>query len=507
MERPTITPTIKPSVKQYKAYQMLWNDFVSFVLYGGAAGGGKSWLGCEWLLTNCYNYPGSRWFIGRDELKRLMTTSYITWQKVCRWHKIPDSDWKLNGQYNYIEFVSGAAKGSRIDLLDLSYKPSDPLYERLGSLEFTGGWIEEAEEVEFLCFDILKTRVGRFMNTEFGLFPAKMLLTCNPTDGWLYRIFYKPFKENTLPQDHAFIKALYSDNPHTKEEYGKQLDKISDPLARARLRDGLWEYAGGTLSIINLDAIIDIFTNPIATGDMQGRMTADIARFGGDKMVAGCWRGLDLYRIVEKEKQGLNKTCEDLRSLSVKNQIPYSSIVVDEDGVGGGVVDHMEGIHGFMGGRSPILKPDEDVDNIEKRYQNLPSTYLKRQNYKNLRSQCYFLAGELINNRQMSISAEDLTEVQKQTIIEELQQVKREDTSASAPLQIVPKEKMKEALGHSPDFADMIMMRMYFELLKESPPEGVYNEPDEEVLRELGIENKFGGTEGYGIESFGLKAN
>ena len=61
--------------------------------------------------------------------------------------------------------------------------------------------------------------------------------------------------------------------------------------------------------------------------------------------------------------------------------------------------------------------------------------------------------------------------------------------------------------AHSPDFADMIMMRMYFELLKESPPEGVYNEPDEEVLRELGIENKFGGTEGYGIESFGLKAN
>jgi len=504
MERPTITPTLKPSVKQYKAYQMLWNNFVSFVLYGGAAGGGKSWLGCEWLLTNCYNYPGTRWFIGRKELKRLMSTSYVTWQKVCRWHKIPETDWKLNGQYNYIEFIDGAAKGSRIDLLDLSYQPSDPLYERLGSLELTGGWIEEAEEVEFLCFDILKARVGRFMNTEFNLFPPKILLTCNPTDNWLYRIFYKPYKEGVLPQDHAFVKALYSDNPYTREEYGKQLDKISDPIARARLRDGNWEYASGDMSVIQLDAVIDLFTNPPVLADGQRRLTADIARFGGDKIVMGGWMGWDLYSLLEKHHQGLNQTCDDLRSFSVREAIPYANIIVDEDGVGGGVVDHMTGIHGFMGGRSPILIPDDDVDNIEKRYQNLPANYLKRKNYRNLRSQCYFMVGELINNRLMSISA-DLTEVQKEIIIEELQQIKREDTAASAPLQIVPKEKMKEALGHSPDFADMIMMRMYFDLVKEAPPEGIYHEPDAQALFEQGIENQFGGIEGYGIEGFGLR--
>src|SRR3990167_4971386 len=138
-----ITPTIKPERKQHLAYLKLWDDQTFFVLMGGGAGGGKSWLGAEWLIVNCYRYPGSRWFIGRNELKRLMGSSFITFQKVCKHHQIPRDDWKLNGQYNYIEFKNG----SRIDLLDLKYTPSDPMYERFGSTEYTDGALDEAGEI------------------------------------------------------------------------------------------------------------------------------------------------------------------------------------------------------------------------------------------------------------------------------------------------------------------------------------------------------------------------
>lgn len=168
-------PQINPLPKQYEAWVALWDEVIKYVTFGGGAGGGKSWFGCEWLITNCYQYPGTKWFIGREELKRLMQSSYVTFKKVCKWHNIPDSDWKLNGQYNYIEFVNG----SRIDLLDLKELPADPLYERFGSLEFTGGWLEEAGEIKFRAFDVLKSRIGRHLNKEYSL-PPKVLITCNP---------------------------------------------------------------------------------------------------------------------------------------------------------------------------------------------------------------------------------------------------------------------------------------------------------------------------------------
>lgn len=464
-------PIINPTIKQDEAYTLLQDNVTQYLLFGGGAGGGKSWLGCEWLLTNCYFFPGSRWFIGRKELKRLMSSAYITWLKVCRHHKIPTEDWKLNGQYNFIEFTNG----SRIDLLDLAHQPADPLYERFGSLEYTGGWIEEAEEVEFLCFDVLKTRIGRFRNDEFGINPPKILLTCNPTQNWLYRIFYKPFSKGQLASTLAFVKSLYKDNPFTKDIYEGQLNSITDPVMRARLRDGLWEYTVDDLSLVSYDAILELFVNKVNDGERY--LTADIARMGSDKIVYGRWQGFNLYMIEDKTKQSLNTTEQEIRDILIKDGIPYNRAIVDEDGVGGGVVDHLYGILGFMGGRSALADPVSDIKGY----------------YRNLRSQCYYLLADKINKHEIAISA-PITEMQRECIIEELQQIRREDVASDAPLQVVSKDVMKEALGRSPDYADTLMMRMYFELSPKLPG---YNPPNAEYLRSIGIENEFGGGEFY----------
>lgn len=63
-------------------------------------------------------YPGTKWFIGREELKRLRESTLITFFKVCTQYGIKrDKDFKYNGQDHYIQF----ANNSRIDLLDLRY--------------------------------------------------------------------------------------------------------------------------------------------------------------------------------------------------------------------------------------------------------------------------------------------------------------------------------------------------------------------------------------------------
>jgi len=479
---------LKPTIKQDLCYQVLDNDTVRFPLFGGGAGGGKSWLGCEWILRNCYLYPRSKWFIGRKELKRLMTTTYITWLKVCRHHSIPRDSWKLNGQYNYIEFTSGKAKGSRVDLLDVGEKPSDPLYERFGSLECTGGWIEEAGEVSFMAFDVLKSRIGRHMNAEYDLLP-KMLLTCNPTQNWLFRVFYRPYRDKTMPSDYAFIPALHNDNPYHPSSYADQLEALEDPILRARLLEGRWEYSLDDLAIIDYEAILAMFEQEVEAS-IEGYVSADIARYGSDKVTIGIWKGLNLYDVHENHKQSLTITAGKLQEIMFKERIPYKRCVVDEDGVGGGVVDHLEGVQGFMGNRSPILRPDDEV---ETEYLNVPKSYLKKQNYKNLRTQCHFLLAQKINNHEISISAK-LDEKTKEMIIEELQRVKRVDTSADEPLRIVPKAEIKEAIGRSPDYSDMLMMRMYFELTKEMG-KSAYNPPNIDKMMNSKAISDFGGVE------------
>lgn len=440
-----ITPIIRPEPKQFEAYQLLFDKFTQFPLFGGGAGGGKTWLGAEWLMQNCYRYPGTHWFIGRNELKRLMGSSYQTFLKVCEYHKIPKDDWKLNGQYNFIDFKNT----SRIDLLDLKLLPTDPMFQRFGSLEFTGGWIEEAGEVNFGAFDMLKTRVGRWMNKEYDLFPPKILLTCNPEQNWLYRLFYKPWRKHQLPSGYAFVQALYGDNSYTRDEYEKQLDSITDPVLKKRLKQGLWEYAEGDNTLIFYDAIMDLFTNTVPE-DPQKYLTADIARFGSDLIVIGIWRGYNLYKIVVFKKQGIDQTANNIAELARLHGIPYSHIVADEDGVGGGVFDLLRGIKGFGGNASPLVRTDKR-DN-------------PKENYQNLRSQCAFMLAEKINNHMIAVTDKELEEKYKEMLVEDLQQVKRKDPDREIKLAIVPKEDIKDAIGRSPDFGDMMMMRMYFDL-------------------------------------------
>ena len=61
----------KKNEKQEQALKILTNNITREFLYGGAAGGGKSWLGASWLVFQCLAFPKTKWFIGREELKRL----------------------------------------------------------------------------------------------------------------------------------------------------------------------------------------------------------------------------------------------------------------------------------------------------------------------------------------------------------------------------------------------------------------------------------------------------
>jgi len=132
--------------------------------------------------------------------------------------------------------------------------------------------------------------------------------------------------------------------------------------------------------------------------------------------------------------------------------MPFSHILVDEDGIGGGVVDHLPGVKGFIANSPPV----EDAEG------NKPP-------YQHLKSQCTYLLADKVNRHDIAITTQDME--MRQEIIDELEQIKSRDADKDGKLKVLQKEDIIEILGRSPDYADMLMMRMFFEL---EEPEAVH---------------------------------
>jgi phage terminase large subunit len=424
--------------KQTKALDVLEDKQTNELIFGGGAGGAKSVLGCYWQIKNRLKYPGTRGLIGRAILKTLKDTTLNSFFFVAKEQGLKSNyHFVYNAQRNIISFPSTE---SEILLKDLYTYPSDPNFDELGSLEITDAFIDECNQVSKKAKDITKSRI-RYRLDEYGLIP-KILGTCNPAKNWVYSDFYKPHTLGTLEPNKKFIQALLSDNPFISEHYKENLLTL-DKNSIERLLYGNWEYDGDPASLIPINKIYDCFTNDFAeTG--QKYLTADIARFGRDKTVIGIWDGYRLIEILTLDKNKVTEAADLIKKLCHKNQIPISNVVIDDDGVGGGVTDILTGCNGFVNNSSPL--ENQKTNDTE--------------NYNNLKSQCYYKLAELINQSKIYIAE---TEYRDQ-IVQELEQVKQHNMDKDAKKQILPKDKVKELIGRSPDFSDMIMMRMFFEV-------------------------------------------
>src|SRR4028119_1526784 len=141
-------------LKQEHAVYYLKDSVTRELLYGGAAGGGKSKIGCVWVMEGCQKYPGSRWLIGRAKLKSLEETTLNTFFETTK-------ELGLTGCYTYNaqKHIIYWNNGSEILLKDLFYYPSDREFDSLGSLEITGAFIDEVPQVVYKAWQIVKSRI------------------------------------------------------------------------------------------------------------------------------------------------------------------------------------------------------------------------------------------------------------------------------------------------------------------------------------------------------------
>ena len=419
--------------KQENAVYYLKDNTTKEVVYGGAAGGGKSALGILWIIEQCQKYPETRWLIGRSKLKALKETTLNTFFELT-------SKLELSNQFHY-NSQSGVItwnNKSEILLKDLFLYPADPNFDSLGSLEITGAFIDECNQISYKAWQIVKSRI-RYKLNEYDLLP-KMLGTCNPSKNWVYNQFYLKDKNNTIESEKKFIQALPKDNPHLPKSYLESLLSL-DENSRQRLYFGNWEYDNDPSKLIDFEKIQNVFTNEFVEG---GKMyiSADVARFGSDKMVICVWSGFKVIEIVSLNKSSIVEIAQLIRELATKYQVPMSNVIIDEDGVGGGVVDMLKGCKGFVNNSKPLTVENQVVQ------------------YQNLKTQCYFKLAELIQSDKIFINCKEQTIIDE--ITKELEMVKRDKIDSDGKLQIISKEKVKASIGRSPDYSDALMMRMYF---------------------------------------------
>ena len=427
--------------KQREAFDYLVDTETSYLTYGGSAGPGKTFLGCLWLWFMCL-MDDTRYFIGRNNLKDTRESVVNTFKKATDKYNL--------GGFKSTDDGYVFRNGSEIIFLDLSFYPrKDPFFERLGSKEFTSGWIEEGGEVHPLAFEVLKSRVGRQKNNDLKI-KSKILVTCNPKKNWLYKYFYKPSRTKTLEPGYQFVQALHTDNPGLTEDYIAGLHSIKDPVTKRRLLEGEWEYDENPDALCGYDKIISVFKNKHVERGTPG-LTCDVARFGSDKAIVVVWLG---WVAIEKKVFPISKITDIqdyIKDVQQKYSIADYDAVADEDGVGGGLVDNLD-IQGFVNNSKPI--PENKWVEDKQAYMDV------YPNYANLKTQCAYYLADIINDNGMWIKFETSEEEYEQ-IVEELELLKSYKSDDDRKIQLLPKAKMKELIGRSPDWLDVLLMRSY----------------------------------------------
>lgn len=236
-----------PSGQQLKAHGVL----ADAMLFGGAAGGGKShWARSEHIML-ALTVPGSHTLLLRQtmpEIKRAVLPKLLK--------EIPPG----MGKYHYTDSMFKFHNGS---VLELGYLNSDKDLVRYLGAEYQLITFEEATSFPKRHYDALKGRLRsdkkleRLMLAQ-GLRP-RMLLTSNPGGighHWVKRMFVdpvpgggkmfrtRPTEKNPEPETRIFIPAKATDNPYQDANYLRTLNQMPENLRRI-YRDGDWDALEG----------------------------------------------------------------------------------------------------------------------------------------------------------------------------------------------------------------------------------------------------------------------
>jgi len=186
----------------------------------------------------------------------------------------------------------------------------------------------------------------------------------------------------------------------------------------------------------------------------------DQSGFGRDSCMVSIWDGLFITEFLQYA-EGISSG--ELDEILTSRTIPRSHCLVDSIGVGFGLKKEMPEVVSFVANAAPLKKKKQSTDE-----EGL-------DNYKNLRSQCWFELSNHVNTGMIGIYR-DLPINIKELLIEDLEVMKQMDEDKDGKMRVITKKELHDtaAMSRSTDAGDVLMMRMYFEI---NPNESAWSFP------------------------------
>lgn len=204
-----------------------------FVAFGGARGGGKSWVVRTKVILLAMKHPGIKILVMRRTLAELRSNHIVPLLQLTQGVAM------YSDLHKELRFTNGS-------LVMFGYCDNDRDLLRYQGNEYDVVFIDEATQFQYEWFSALCGSV-RGVND----FPKRIYLTCNPGGVghmWVRRLFIdRAYEEGEIPEDYQFIQSLVTDNDVLmKNDPGYvQFLRSLYPTLRAAWLEGDWDAFSG----------------------------------------------------------------------------------------------------------------------------------------------------------------------------------------------------------------------------------------------------------------------
>lgn len=213
-----------PFPKQQEFLDAALSGEYTFILFGGAIRGGKTFSLLALFILLCRFFPGSRWAIVRRDLPTIKKNLYPSWDKIKPTNFIPKN------AHNHDTHTVTFKNGSQIIFFPETDE-RDKDKNRWKGLEVNGFGFEEINECQKTSFFKAFERAGSYIIKGAKVQPKPLVVaTCNPTQGWVKELIYTPWKEGILKPGWKYIQSRIYDNIPLLEQQPDYLPSLKANL-------------------------------------------------------------------------------------------------------------------------------------------------------------------------------------------------------------------------------------------------------------------------------------